>query len=583
MVNKTKNILMSGRPETGARWPGCLLTAIVIMLCACQADTTGAILKVGLSEEPRTLNIWLAGDANSRKVLSQIYQPLYERRPRDLKLVPWLAADLPRCDARRQTCTVGLRKVLWSDGTPLTSADVAFTGRLIQEFHIPRYASKWKFIDTVETPDESTVVFHLRRPYATFLSGTLTVPIVPAGQWGPIAAAARKTSKPLAALLSHGVANPIGCGPFVFKQWQKGNFLFLEKNQRFFGAGGSIAGYRLGPFVDGLLFKIYGTSDVAVLALRKGDIDLFWMGIQPGYLHILSQNPHLQIFTNEKSALYFMGFNTRRPPFDDLGLRRAAAILVDKNFIIKRILQGRGRRMDSIIPPGNTQWHNFALTGQGQGLSRPQRIQAAFDLLSQAGYTWQTPPVNDSGDIQPASGIKTPDGRVMAPFTILTPPADYDPHRAMSGMMIQQWLRDLGLPAYARPMHFTSLLKKVKADHDFDAFVLGYGRLSLDPDYLQFFFYSGNDKKNGWNMSGYRNENFDRLALASQNEMNPGQRRKLINRMQSMIGADVPYLPLYDPDLIEAARTDRFTGWVSMIDGIGNPWSFCQVKPREPS
>ncbi len=551
------------------------------MLCACHPNMDQAILKVGLSEEPRTLNIWLAGDANSRKVLSQIYQPLYQREPQHLNFVPWLAAELPRYDAQQQTYTVSLRKAQWSDGTPLTSADVAFTGGLIKEFQIPRYASKWKLIDKIETPDDATVVFHLQQPYATFLSGALTAPIVPAHQWRPIADAARKTSKPLAALLNHPIEHPVGCGPFVFRKWQKGNFLYLEKNRRFFGTNQDIAGRRLGPFVDGLLFKVYGTSDVAVLALRKGDIDMFWMGIQPGYLAILTHAPHLQIFTNEKSALYFLGFNTRRPPFNDITLRRAVAILVDKNFIVNRILQGQGRQMDAIIPPGNTTWYNPMVKGYGNGLDRRERIRTAFSLLTKAGYSWETPPINANGDIQSASTIKLPNGLHMTPFTILTPPADYDPHRAMSGMMIQEWLRDLGLPAYARPMHFGSLLKQVKADHDFDAFVLGYGRLSLDPDYLHFFFYSGNDIKNGWNMSGYHNETFDRLALQSENEMNAIIRRQLIDQMQLIIGEDLPYLPLYDPDLIEAVRTDRFVGWVSMIDGIGNPWSFCQVKPQE--
>ncbi len=562
--------------------PNFLLIALMILLCACRLNPDRAILRVGLSEEPRTLNIWLAGDANSRKVLSQIYQPLYERAPRNLNFVPWLAAEMPRYNAQQQSYTVTLRKAQWSDGTPLTSADVAFTGALIKEFQIPRYASKWKFIQKVETPDDATVVFHLQKPYATFLSGTLMVPIVPAHQWKPIADAARKTTKPLAALLNHPIADPIGCGPYVFRKWQQGNFVYLEKNRRFFGMDQTINGRRLGPFIDGLLFKVYGTSDVAVLALRKGDIDLFWMGIQPGYLDMLAQAPHIRIFTNQKSALYFLGFNTRRPPFDDATLRRAVAILVDKDFIVSRILQGQGHEMDSVIPPGNTTWHNPQVTTPGDGLTRRQRIQAAFSMLAKAGYSWWIPPIDDKGEIQSADIIKMPDGTAMAPFTILTPPADYDPHRAMSGMMIQEWLRDLGLPASARPMHFGSLLEKVKAYHDFDAFVLGYGRLSLDPDYLQFFFYSGNDKRNGWNMSGYHNENFDRLALQSQSETDTVLRRQVVDQMQSIISEDVPYLPLYDPNLIEAVRTDRFAGWVSMIDGIGNPWSFCLLKQVEP-
>jgi ABC-type transport system substrate-binding protein len=50
--------------------------------------------------------------------------------------------------------------------------------------------------------------------------------------------------------------------------------------------------------------------------------------------------------------------------------------------------------------------------------------------------------------------------------------------------------------------------------------------------------------------------------------------------MQRVILRDIPYIPLYNPRLVEAARNDRFTGWVQMIEGIGNIWSFCQIKPK---
>ena len=167
----------------------------------------------------------------------------------------------------------------------------------------------------------------------------------------------------------------------------------------------------------------------------------------------------------------------------------------------------------------------------------------------------------------------------MQNFTILTPPADYDPYRAMTGMMIQEWLRALGMPAFSRPMAFGALLTQVKGRHEFDAFIMGYGRLSMDPDYLRNFFQSAYDKERGWNMSGYKNPEFDRIAEKSASEMDPKQRKKLIFKMQKIIMADVPYIPIYNPTLIEAVRKDTFRGWVETLDGIGNLWSFCLVKP----
>jgi ABC-type transport system substrate-binding protein len=176
--------------------------------------------------------------------------------------------------------------------------------------------------------------------------------------------------------------------------------------------------------------------------------------------------------------------------------------------------------------------------------------------------------------------IILPDGNPMERFTILTPPSDYDPNRAMTGIMIQEWLRMAGIPARSKPMTFSSLTQQVNAYHQFDMFVLGYGNLSLDPDYLRNFFHSSNDRKRGWNASGYHNPDFDRIADESSRTMDIDKRKELIGEMQRIIMRDIPYLPLYSPKLVEAVRKDKFTGWVKTLGGIGNTWSFCQIRAK---
>ncbi len=556
-----------------------LLFLLTTAFFACHEETQSNSLRIGLVEEPRTLNVWLASDANTRKVLSLIYQPLYVVDPETLDLVPWLAESMPMYDPDARSYTIVLRSARWSDGTPFTSRDVAFTGRLIKSFKVPRYASKWRFIERIETPDARTVTFYLKKPMATFLSGTLATPIVQAKEWSAIAEKAKTTEKPLATLINHRIHHPVGTGPFTLEQWRRGAFLHLKKNPLFFGTGQAINGHTLGPFFDDLVYTVFGTSDVAILALKKGSIDMFWWPIQPGYMADLNQREDIRLFTNEKSALYFMGFNLRRLPFNDVALRRAVAYTIDKDFIVSRILQGQGTKMFSVVPAENRFWCCTDLPRYGDGLSRERRIKTAFQLLSDAGYTWAVPPVDAAGNIQPAKAIRLPGGRPMGRFTILTPPADYDPHRATSGLMIQEWLRKMGMPAYSRPMAFSSLLQQVKGKHDFDAFILGYGRLRLDPDYVRNLFHSANDKPRGWNMSGYCNSTFDGLADRSTSEMDPIKRQVLVMEMQKLIARDLPYFPLYKPSVVEAVRRDRFEGWVEMLEGIGNIWSLCMVKP----
>ena len=99
---------------------------------SCQKTEGPQFLKIGLPEEPQSLNVWLGTDANSRKILTLIYQPLYNRHPETLEIIPWLAKEAPVFDKDALTYTVKLRETKWSDGTDFTSE--ATTGTVINGF-----------------------------------------------------------------------------------------------------------------------------------------------------------------------------------------------------------------------------------------------------------------------------------------------------------------------------------------------------------------------------------------------------------------------------------------------------------------
>jgi len=541
-------------------------------------------MKIGLLEEPKTMNIWRGGDASSNRVLSLIYQPLYIRDPETLDFIPWLAADDPVYDEETISYSIRIREAKWSDGSPLTSADVAFTANCIREFKIPRFYSNWDFIKTVATPDDLTVVFYLNAPQATFVSRSLTTPIVSKKEWAPLVADINGSESPLTSLLNHKIEKPISNGPFILDEWRQGAYLHLIRNEHFFGHGKTIQNRLLGPYLEGIVFKVFGTSDTAILALKRGNIDMFWWAIQPGYLEDLRESEHIRIHSNEKSALYYLGFNVRKPPFKDIHFRQAVATLIDKDFMVARLLQGHGVRMDAVVPPGNRYWHCAQVSLYGKGLSREDRVKQAYSLLSHAGYRWDVPPVNDSGQVVEGKGMKNPEGDPIPAITILTPPADYDPLRAQAGIFIQEWMRGIGIPVQSKPVASSSLSDQVQVRREFDAYIHGYGNLSLDPDYVRSFFHSREDRIRGRNTSGYHNPDFDRISDQSAAEMNREKRRQLLCRMQQIVSRDVPWIPLYNPNMIEAVRVDRYTGWVDMPVGIGNWWSFCMLKhvPNAP-
>jgi len=299
-----RTILLTKTTESGRRF---ILAAVILLLISglfssCQKEEKDLFLKIGLPEEPRSLNLWLGTDANSRKILSLIYQPLYNRHPETLEIIPWLAAADPVFDREKLTYTVKLRTAKWSDGSAFTSEDVLFTKQLFFDFKIPRYYSKWKVIKKIEAPDVRTVVFHLEKPSAIFLSRVLTAPIVSKREWEGVAKAALTKEKPLRSLQDHPVEKPVGTGPFILTEYKKGAYIHMRKNSHFFGIGQTLGGHLLGPHVDDILFRVYGTSDVAILALKKGDIDYYWGDIQPGYIKDLKEQDDVDLYFNKKSA-----------------------------------------------------------------------------------------------------------------------------------------------------------------------------------------------------------------------------------------------------------------------------------------
>ncbi len=571
------------------------------------SDWDLAYLNVGVLEEPKTLNPWLATDTWSLRVMRLIYQPLMIRNPK-MKLIPWLAAgpplpeygratiryylhrigrrshqpwlmlNLPSSRAGALTYLIKLRQAMWSDGTPFTAADVIFTADLIRRFKVPTHYAMWEFVEKVERAGLRAVRFHLSRPEPSFLRRTLVAtPIVQRRQWAKIVALAREASSPLVQLMRYNLERPVGLGPFVLKQWRHGVYLFMVRNDRFFGRGRVFSGMRLGPHIPGMIIKVYGTSDAAILALRKGAIDFYWNTILPGYIRQIEGEHDIRLFNNEKSGFYFFGFNLRRHPFDDVNFRRAVATMINKKFIVERILQKAAEPLVTFVPAGSD-YFCPGLRSCGEGLTLDQRIKAAYHILKRAGYTWRTPPVTAGGRIVQGDGLIRPDGRPVQEFTILTPPADYDPGRAMAGIMIQEWLRLIGIPALARPMGFGALVHRVKQRHDFATFVFGYGNLRPYPSYLWAFYHSSRDQPGDWNMSGYRSRQFDRLADRAKRTVDHARQRELVHQLQRILVRDIPYFPLYNPRLVEGVRRDRFRGWVMMRNGIGNVWSFCRIR-----
>ena len=140
-----------------------ILTLTILFLGVAIAPSGAAVIKIGMKDEPKTLNPFRASDTWSRKVVTRFYEPLYTREPKTLKIIPWLAEGYPEYDEATNTAVVRLKKTKWQDGSPLTAHDVVFTGNIIREFRVPRYHYAWRFIKEIEALDDYRVKFVLEK------------------------------------------------------------------------------------------------------------------------------------------------------------------------------------------------------------------------------------------------------------------------------------------------------------------------------------------------------------------------------------------------------------------------------------
>ncbi len=531
-----------------------------------------SILKVGMQDEPITINPFRARDVWSSQVISPVLSSLlgYDE---NLEIVPMLAKDWEANPAEGKVI-VHLRKgVNWHDGSEFTAQDVVFTVNIIKHFKFPLFYYKFEYVKEVKALDDYTLQYSLDMDflYEDQKGSEKTIPpvfyvdalmqfIVQKKQWEPVFEEALPKKDPLQWFWAWMPERLQGTGPFTFTEWNKGSYVFLQKNEDYYLSGTEFYDHKVGPYIDGILFKIYRSTDTASLALKAGEIDYIAWPLQKGFADDLDKDPEVIISANKANGFFYLGANLRREPWNDLAFRKAVNTAIDRDFIVKRILQGEGAALYAAIPPGNDFWYN-------PEVSKPEGgIEDAREIIANAGYTWEK------------NTLLKPDGEKVERITLISPPADYDPLRNQSAMVIQTWLSRLGIPVVVRPLSFQEIIVKVFDQRDFDLFILGWS-LGIDPDYLRVFYASRFDTQGGYNAYGYVSEEYDKLAVKSMLESDTQARRELIYAMQAKLAEDLPVFPLYVRTVLEGRRT-RFKGWVENLGGIGSIWSYLYIKPQ---
>ncbi|MFE2042558.1 ABC transporter substrate-binding protein [Streptomyces sp. NPDC059477] len=508
---------MSNRRIRTAALAGAILTGVA----ACSApgggseDSGGAAdsVVVGVASEPDTLSPLLGygKDGNSK-----IFDGLLARNA-DLSLRPALAKALPEVAADGLTYTYSLREgVTFSDGEPLTAADVVFTYDTILDAKTNNTArSELDAIKDVRADGDGTVVFTLKYPYTPFAARTV-LPIVPehvAGAQDP----------------NTGDFNtePVGTGPYTLSSWSKGEKLTFKANPDYWGGE---------PEVKTVTMAIIQDDDVRATRLRSGDLD---GAVLPPNLAATFEDDNTRK-TYEAKTYDFRAVTL--PQSDavtgDTAIRQALDLAVDREAMVNSILSGAGTPAYGPLPVGDT-W--FA-----DGIEREQDLTEAGRILDAAGWK--------AGD----GGIRAK-GDQRASFTLLYPSGDKV--RQDHALAYASDAKKAGIEVKVESATW-EVIEPRMAD---DAVLAGFGSVG-DPDFGLYTLLHSTLAGDGFNnMAGYENPAVDDALDAARRSADQGAREEAYDTLQRELVKDPGYTFLTHVNHVYVLA-DRWDGLTTQIE-----------------
>jgi peptide/nickel transport system substrate-binding protein len=289
----------------------------------------GGNLVIARSADSQSMNNTTVFDNESIWIFEQIMQPLYTVTPNGKGVQPWLATGYT-VSPDKKTYTFTLRKgVKFSNGKPMTSADVKFS---IDQASAA--AKGWGYINTaiksVAAPSPQTVVVNLKYPWAPLLAdlSLFSNAIVPAGYGGQTE--------------TQFYQHPIGTGPFKWDYWHKGSALKLVRNPFFWQPGK--------PYLDSVTWTDVPSDNTRELQLKGGQaqVDEF-----PAWSTVSSLKATSGITMNlfNSTRTDYLAFNELVKPFQDVHVRRAISLAVNRAALVKAVLFGNGKPANSLFPP----------------------------------------------------------------------------------------------------------------------------------------------------------------------------------------------------------------------------------------
>jgi peptide/nickel transport system substrate-binding protein len=525
-------------------WTGAgLLAAAVALLVAVIAVPAGAqdsedseqsVLRVGWGQDPQTLNPFVGLDEEDFTIWGLTWDLLVNFSAEDLSPTAGIAESWEVSeDQRTVTFTLDPDR-RWSDGEPITSADVKYSLETLGE-EGDLFAGYTSNVTSIETPDDETVVIETSQPDARIVGG-LFIHMLPEHVWGevPLEEVTTKYQPEIPM---------VGSGPFIVTEFERGRIIRLERNPEWTGSE---------PEYDEIQFIKYGTEDAVERALQLGEIDLV-AEVQPATFEQLGTEENIETLRSSSPAYTQLAFNLCseqhcpdaefNPAVQDRTVRQALAYAIDRE------------RVNEISALGTS----FPGTG-----ILPSFYKAFYEVPEQ-NYPFDPELANqmldDAGWVQSDDGARTKDGEELSFDLYVRSESQSD---IQAARLVAEMAAEIGVEFNVQVVSVDKLteltVRKVdgKPAPEFDTFIWGWGGDPYDPSFLLSLFTT--DEIGLSSDAFYSNPEYDRLFKEQAGEFDTEARKEIVQEMVAITQRDLPYIVLTEDPNLQAWRTDRLGG-----------------------
>lgn len=467
----------------------------------------------GVVGQPKYLNPLLAPVSDVDSDISNFLFSGLMKYNEKQELVPDLAESYEITPDQKNYIFHLKKGMKWHDGKELSADDVVFT---VQNIKNPEYESPLmtNFKDVgIEKVDQYIVKFTLTKEvYTPFLLENTAFGILPKHLWEKI--------PPKSASLSELNLNPVGSGPFKFKEYQKdkktGEILSftLERNEEYFAKK---------PFLKEITFKFYKDNSLLIAALNHNEIQ----GI--GYIPLsekknIKKPKKLNFYAPSLSRYYAVFFNAAKNElFEEKEIRQALALALDREKIIKEALDAQAEIVDSPILP--------YLFGFNPKVKKyPYDIKKARKILKKAG--WKKNKKDKT--------LRREDEKLEIALTY----PNQEEFPKVAEIIKNNW-EEIGVQVKLKAEEASSLQTEIIQPRNYQALL--FGQLQThDPD-PYYFWHSDQRESPGLNLTSYKNTDIDDLLTEARKTKKQEDRQKKYFHFQNILASDVPAIFLYSP------------------------------------